>query len=58
MNMENVIEQDVVFGALKKNWGWMLALGILMVILGTIGMGMTMALTMVSMLYFGVLLCT
>lgn len=56
--MENVIEQDVVFGALKKNWGWMLALGILMVILGTIGMGMTMALTMVSMLYFGVLLCT
>lgn len=50
------MNQDVVFGELKKNWAWMLALGILMVILGTIGMGMTMALTMVSMLYFGILL--
>lgn len=45
-----------VLGEVTRNWGWMLALGILMVILGTIGLGMTFALTIVSVLYFGVLL--
>jgi uncharacterized membrane protein HdeD (DUF308 family) len=39
-------EQDAVFGEIKKNWGWMLALGIVMVILGTIGLGMSTALTL------------
>ena len=33
--------QAEVFGEVKKSWGWMLALGILMVILGMIGLGMT-----------------
>ncbi|UCE89111.1 MAG: HdeD family acid-resistance protein [Pseudomonadota bacterium] len=45
-----------VLGEVTKNWGWMLALGIIMVILGTVGLGMTFTLTMVSVLYFGVLL--
>lgn len=45
-----------VFGEAKKNWGWLLALGILFVILGTIGLGMSMALTLASMLFFGWLL--
>lgn len=47
---------DEVLGEVTKNWGWMLALGIIMVILGTIGLGMTFALTMVSVIFFGVLL--
>jgi uncharacterized membrane protein HdeD (DUF308 family) len=54
--MDRVITSDALFGALQKNWGWMLALGIVMVILGTIGLGMTATLTLVSMLYFGFLL--
>lgn len=41
---------------LKKSWGWMLALGILFIVLGTIGLGMTFALTLASILFFGVLL--
>ena len=32
---------EVLFGDLKKNWGWILALGILLLVLGTIAMGMT-----------------
>lgn len=41
---------------LKRNWGWLLALGILLVILGCIGLGMVVGLTLVSMFFFGVLL--
>lgn len=41
---------------LKRNWVWLLLLGILFVILGLIGLGMTIYLTLVSMLFFGILL--
>ena len=40
---------------LQRNWGWLLALGILFVILGMIGVGMTVGLTLVSMLFLGML---
>ncbi len=46
----------LVFGALKKNWGWLFAFGILSILLGTIGLGMTFGLTLASVLFFGVLL--
>jgi uncharacterized membrane protein HdeD (DUF308 family) len=42
--------------AVQKNWGWLLALGILFIVLGTIGLGMSFALTVASVLFFGVLL--
>jgi uncharacterized membrane protein HdeD (DUF308 family) len=45
-----------VFGVAKKNWGWLLGLGILFIILGTVGLGMSVALTLVSVLFFGWLL--
>jgi uncharacterized membrane protein HdeD (DUF308 family) len=45
-----------IFGALEKNWGWLLALGILFLVLGMIGIGMAVALTVASLLVFGVLL--
>ncbi len=48
--------QQAIFGELKKNWGWLLAFGILSIVLGTIGLGMTFALTEVSIIFFGVLL--
>lgn len=45
-----------VFGDVRANWGWLLALGIVFVILGCIGLGMTFAVTMASVLMYGVLL--
>lgn len=52
----NAAGPELLFGDLKKNWGWILALGILLIILGTIGLYMTMFLTLASVFSFGVLL--
>jgi hypothetical protein len=41
---------------LKKNWGWLLAFGIVSVMLGTIGLGMTFGPTLASVQVFGILL--
>lgn len=40
----------------KRNWGWLFALGLLFVILGCIGLGMVVGLTLVSVLFLGVIL--
>ena len=45
-----------VLGDLGHNWGWLLAQGILLVVLGTIGLGMTIWLTLASVFIFGVFL--
>lgn len=47
---------DAILAAVQRKWGWLLALGILFIVLGTIGLGMSFALTVVSVLLFGVLL--
>jgi len=49
----NVNVNDKVLGELKKNWAWMLSLGILMMILGTIELGMTVLLNEIIVMYFG-----
>lgn len=41
---------------LKRNWGWFLALGILMIVLGTIAIGAAVVASLVSVLLFGSLL--
>jgi len=41
---------------LSRNWGWLFGLGVLFVILGGIGLGMVVGLTLASMLFLGVLL--
>ncbi|QMT58920.1 MULTISPECIES: HdeD family acid-resistance protein [unclassified Legionella] len=43
-------------GALRRNWGLLLGLGILLVFLGCIGLSMVIGLTLVSMYFFAVLL--
>ena len=48
--------QRALFGEVQKHWGWLLALGLLYLILGTIGFWMTFGLTLASVLFFGVLL--
>jgi uncharacterized membrane protein HdeD (DUF308 family) len=45
-----------LFGELEKNWGWLLLFGIVSIVLGTAGLGMTFMLTGVSVVFFGVLL--
>jgi len=45
-----------VFGALQQNWGWILSLGILFVILGLVGLGSLFALTLASAFFFGILI--
>ncbi len=41
---------------LQKSWGWLLALGILFVFLGVVGLGRTFAMTVASVLFFGILM--
>jgi uncharacterized membrane protein HdeD (DUF308 family) len=45
-----------VLGDLIHNWGWLLAQGILLVVLGTIGLGMAFWLTLATVFIFGVFL--
>lgn len=49
-------ELQLVFGELGRNWGWLLALGIVFIVLGVIGLGITAAVTVATVLLFGVLL--
>lgn len=44
------------FGPLARNWGWLLALGIAFIVLGTIGLGRLYAVTLAGVLFFGVLI--
>jgi uncharacterized membrane protein HdeD (DUF308 family) len=54
--MENTkIDIAELSSELRSNWGWLLTLGILLVILGCIGLGMVVGLTLASMLLLGVL---
>jgi uncharacterized membrane protein HdeD (DUF308 family) len=41
---------------LQKNWGWLLALGIISIILGILALGSSVFFTMASMIFFGWLL--
>lgn len=50
------IEIQATFGNVGKNWGWLLALGILFIVLGTLALGLSMAVTVATVLFFGILL--
>jgi uncharacterized membrane protein HdeD (DUF308 family) len=56
MSASNETAVAAVFGTLKKSWGWLLALGIVSIVLGTIGLYMTFALTLATVLFFGALI--
>jgi len=51
-----ILGRHPLFGELSRNWKWLLVVGILCLVLGFIGLGMTFLLTVVSVLYFGVLI--
>lgn len=47
------VDPAKLFGDVRANWGWLLALGIASLVLGTIGLGSCFALTLASMVLFG-----
>jgi uncharacterized membrane protein HdeD (DUF308 family) len=49
------LARDPILGDLPMNWKWMLGLGLLMAVLGIIGLGLTYGLTLISVIWFGVL---
>jgi uncharacterized membrane protein HdeD (DUF308 family) len=51
-----VLARHPLFGELSRHWKWLLVVGILCLVLGFIGLGMTFLLTLASVLYFGVLM--
>ncbi|CAA9889216.1 conserved membrane hypothetical protein [Candidatus Methylobacter favarea] len=57
MKTENTYDEsfrtESVLEELPRQWGWLLALGILMVVLGTLGMGMAFYVTLASVLVYG-----
>jgi uncharacterized membrane protein HdeD (DUF308 family) len=55
-SIDPIFNQTAVFGDVTKKWGWLLALGIVYVVLGTIGLGMEVALTIASVMLFGAFL--
>ena len=57
MSTSNTATVQGAFSAeVQKHWGWLLALGIISIVLGTLGFYMTFALTLASVLFFGVLI--
>ena len=48
--------QRSIFGMLQERWGSLLALGIVFLILGLIGLGMTYWLTVASVIFFGLMI--
>lgn len=54
--MINELDTPLVANDLRRNWGWILGLGILFLILGCIGLGMVVGLTLASMYFFAALL--
>lgn len=44
------------FGDLEKSWGWLFAFGLLSILLGSLGLGMTFMLTELTMVFFAALL--
>ena len=54
--LASFMNQKAVLGELSHKWGWLLALGIIQIILGTVGLGMTFGLTLATILVYGIFL--
>ncbi len=53
MTSSTSIDPAALFGDVRQNWGWLLALGIVSLVLGLIGLGSCFALTLAGVLLFG-----
>lgn len=48
--------QEVMSSAFKRSWGWLFVLGIFFILMGSIGLGMVVGVTLASMFFLGILL--
>ncbi len=57
-NEEKISTQIVVVDLeeLPRRWGWLMALGILMLVTGSMGLVMSVAMTMITVLFFGAII--
>ncbi|MEN8129806.1 MAG: HdeD family acid-resistance protein [Pseudomonadota bacterium] len=53
MNETGIVEK--VAGEVRENWGWLLFMGIALIVLGTIGLYMAGIMTLASVFYLGIL---
>jgi uncharacterized membrane protein HdeD (DUF308 family) len=53
MTSNSAITPEALFGEVRQNWRWLLALGIGSLILGTIGLGSCLTLTLAGVMLFG-----
>ena len=51
--MQHVIQQLPGASELRRNWGWFLILGIVLIVLGTIALGSALVMTIASVFFFG-----
>ena len=50
------MSNEEVFGGLQRQWGPLLMLGVLLIVLGIVGLGMAVFLTLVSVTFYGIML--
>ena len=55
MNSSNSSLTEQVLGDISRNWGWIMVGGVLLVILGIIGLSMEFTMTIISVLFFGIM---
>ena len=55
-NQETNLPRQRLFGDVGQNWRWLLAFGILSLLLGFWGLGMAVFLTLASMVFYGIML--
>ena len=55
MNSNNTSLAEQALGDISRNWGWIMVGGVLLVILGIIGLSMEFTMTIISVLFFGIM---
>jgi uncharacterized membrane protein HdeD (DUF308 family) len=53
MTQANTPAAAAAFGDVRKNWGWLLGLGVLAILLGTVGLGRALTVTLAGVFFFG-----
>lgn len=53
MTQANTPAAAAAFGDVQKNWGWLLGLGVLAILLGTVGLGRALTVTLAGVFFFG-----
>ena len=56
MTTSNASLTEQALGDISSKWGWIMAGGLLLVILGIVGLSMEFTMTIASMLYFGIMM--